>query len=50
MTQYHVWGITHLNQNLALNGVKTKWVLVSTSQMSRVYALQGYFPVAMGSY
>ena len=44
MSQYHVWGITHLNQNFALNEAKTKWMLVSTLQMSGADALQDYFP------
>ena len=31
--------------NLALNESKTKWMLVSTRQMSRVHALQDYYPL-----
>lgn len=38
MTQYRVWGITHLNQNLASNEAKTK-----SGQMSGAHALQDYF-------
>ena len=30
--------------NLALNEAKTKWMLVSTRQMSRAHALHDYYP------
>ena len=42
MTQNHFWEITHLNQTS--HWIKTKWMLVSTRQMSLAHALHDYYP------